>query len=70
MKLLFVSAICAALTTVYAHYECTTQEAFDVLFSNATTDAFAQRLLDSLKSGVAGVRGEINQADADKAAKA
>ncbi|KAJ2795553.1 hypothetical protein H4R20_005843, partial [Coemansia guatemalensis] len=59
----------AMLIGAYAHYECTPQQAFDVLFSDATSDALAKRVLASLKSGVIEVRGELTKADADKAAQ-
>ncbi|KAJ2821657.1 hypothetical protein FBU31_004831 [Coemansia sp. 'formosensis'] len=52
-----------------AHYECTTQEAFDVLFNNATTDIVAERLLVSLKNGVAKLRTDLNQTSAESAAQ-
>ncbi|KAJ2780766.1 hypothetical protein H4R18_003278 [Coemansia javaensis] len=61
-------ALLAMLAVGYAHYECTTQQAFDVLFSNSTTNAFAAQLLTSLRNGVAEVRGRLEGADAKQAA--
>ncbi|KAJ2203954.1 hypothetical protein IW145_003750, partial [Coemansia sp. RSA 521] len=69
MKLAVVSTVAALLSVARAHYECTTQEAFDVLFSNTTTDALAQRLLNSLKEGTAEIRGRTNNVDAERAAQ-
>ncbi|KAJ1719425.1 hypothetical protein LPJ53_005815 [Coemansia erecta] len=71
MKISFIPffiSIGAVLTQ--AHYECTQQEAFDVLFNNGTADALAGRILESLKKGAIELRGEISQVDAAKAAGA
>ncbi|KAJ1648220.1 hypothetical protein LPJ64_000481 [Coemansia asiatica] len=69
MKLSLVSAVLAAgAALTSAHYECTTEQAFDVLFNNATTDALAQKILVSLEKGVIELRNEISQVDAEKAA--
>ncbi|KAJ2882991.1 hypothetical protein FB639_002271 [Coemansia asiatica] len=62
MKLSLVSAVLAAgAALTSAHYECTTEQAFDVLFNNATTDALAQKILVSLEKGVIELRNEISQ---------
>ncbi|KAJ2897198.1 hypothetical protein GGI21_004966 [Coemansia aciculifera] len=71
MKFAFVSAILlgAIATTASAHYECTPQQAFDVLFNNATTNIIAERMLVKLKSGVAKLRIDLNQTSAESAAQ-
>ncbi|KAJ2707813.1 hypothetical protein FB645_000375 [Coemansia sp. IMI 203386] len=69
MKLSFLPMILAAgAALTSAHYECTTDQAFDVLFNNATADALAQRILVSLEKGVVELRDEISHVDAQKAA--
>ncbi|KAJ2772760.1 hypothetical protein IWQ56_001244 [Coemansia nantahalensis] len=70
MKVTTVPAILAALAVADAHYDCTTQQAFDVLFSNSTVDAFAKQLLASLQSGAARVSSRLESVDAEKAAQA
>ncbi|KAJ2449462.1 hypothetical protein EV183_004887 [Coemansia sp. RSA 2336] len=69
MKLSSVFSFVAAMSFAHGHYECTTEQAFDVLFGNATTDALAQRLLKSLQDGVVKVEHELSEVDADKAAR-
>ncbi|KAJ2031318.1 hypothetical protein GGI01_001703 [Coemansia sp. RSA 376] len=70
MKLAIGSLFLGILAaSVSAHYECTPQQAFDVLFNNATTSIIAERLLISLKSGVAKLRTDINQTSAEDAAQ-
>ncbi|KAJ2747277.1 hypothetical protein GGH94_004189 [Coemansia aciculifera] len=63
---LFLGILAASAS---AHYECTPQQAFDVLFNNATTSIIAERLLISLKSGVAKLRTDLNQTSAEEAAQ-
>ncbi|KAJ2850300.1 hypothetical protein IWW36_001986 [Coemansia brasiliensis] len=69
MKFSAVFSFLAVIACAHAHYECTTEQAFDVLFSNATTDALAQQLLKSLQRGVVTVEQELSEMDADKAAR-
>ncbi|KAJ2629026.1 hypothetical protein H4R22_003562 [Coemansia sp. RSA 1290] len=69
MNLSTVFSFLAAIAFAYGHYECTTEQAFDVLFGNATTDALAQQLLKSLQSGVVRVEQGLSEVDADKAAR-
>ncbi|KAJ2692954.1 hypothetical protein H4R19_006070 [Coemansia spiralis] len=70
MRVTAIPVILAALAVADAHYECTTEQAFDVLFSNSTVDEFAKRLLVSLRSGVTRVSGRLESMDAEKAAQA
>ncbi|KAJ2746091.1 hypothetical protein GGI20_001643 [Coemansia sp. BCRC 34301] len=70
MKLFVPGVLLGILATVVsAHYECTPQQAFDVLFNNATTNIIAERLLVRLKSGVAKLRTDLNQTSAESAAQ-
>ncbi|KAJ2000872.1 hypothetical protein GGI04_003973, partial [Coemansia thaxteri] len=70
MKLLPATVVFGIIATAHAHYECTPQEAFDVLFNNATTNVLAERLLDTLKKGVVQLRSDLSQTSAENIARA
>ncbi|KAI7820370.1 hypothetical protein BX661DRAFT_189204 [Kickxella alabastrina] len=63
-----ILSISAALT--HAHYKCTTDEAFDVLFNDITADLLAEHILDYLKKGSVQWRNDIDQVDPRKSAVA
>ncbi|KAJ1992709.1 hypothetical protein GGI26_002526 [Coemansia sp. RSA 1358] len=69
MKIFNFLILSLPLAFVNAHYECTEEQAFELLLKNATV-VVSEQLLSALRNGAAELRGEVSQTDAKQAANA
>ncbi|KAJ2687227.1 hypothetical protein IWW39_003088 [Coemansia spiralis] len=64
-----VLILCGFSVSVCAQNQCTPQQALEVLLNDATANFVAERLLVSLKNGVARLRTDLNQTNPEVAAQ-